>query len=391
MKCVKGLGFLWVAVFAAFFALSACDDSSSATEDNNETSAVESSSSTTINKDNSSDSENELSSSSDEEQNTGESKEYSSSSRKTSSKSESSSSVFDSESSSSEGEVFSCTKEGQLAKIDGIPHICENGVYVLYVAPSSSSRSLHFEDSSYLAKSQFGSELIQKMAADKYHEYHDSRNNVTYRTLRIVSHPSITGHDSLEIFLENINIGKQVSLTNNIFNDDEIEKYCYNDDSWYCDNFYGGLYTWSEAMQLPKACDTSSLGENSCSVSIQMSVKSERQGICPEGWFVFNESVWSDIHQHVGATIETHSYANFVANGMLYDGADVAFVMGGTLIGTRYSGMGKEGNYWQPAEVVGSRDSSVYVDMYSTMFVHTEYKAKRTSAMSVRCAKWIDL
>ena len=379
MKCV------------AFFALSACDDSSSATEDNNETSAVESSSSTTINKDNSSDSENELSSSSDEEQNTGESKEYSSSSRKTSSKSESSSSVFDSESSSSEGEVFSCTKEGQLAKIDGIPHICENGVYVLYVAPSSSSRSLHFEDSSYLAKSQFGSELIQKMAADKYHEYHDSRNNVTYRTLRIVSHPSITGHDSLEIFLENINIGKQVSLTNNIFNDDEIEKYCYNDDSWYCDNFYGGLYTWSEAMQLPKACDTSSLGENSCSVSIQMSVKSERQGICPEGWFVFNESVWSDIHQHVGATIETHSYANFVANGMLYDGADVAFVMGGTLIGTRYSGMGKEGNYWQPAEVVGSRDSSVYVDMYSTMFVHTEYKAKRTSAMSVRCAKWIDL
>ena len=367
MKCVKGLGFLWVAVLAAFFALSACDDSSSASEDNNETSAVESSSSTTVNKDKSSDSKTKQSSSSDEEKNTGNAKEYSSSSRKTTSKSESSSSVFDSESSSSEGEVFSCTKEGNLVKIDGIPHICENGVYVLYVAPSSSSRSLHFEDSSYLAKSQFGSELIQKMSSNKYHEYYDSRNDVTYRTLRMASHPSITGHDSLEIFLENINIGKQVSLTNNIFNDDEIEKYCYNDDPWYCDNFYGGLYTWSEAMQLPKACDTSSLGENSCSVSIQMSVKTERQGICPKGWFVFNENVWSDIHQHVGATTETHSYANFVANGMLYDGADVAFVMGGSLIGTLYSGMGKIGNYWQPAEVVGSKDSSIYVDMYSTV------------------------
>ena len=34
MKCVKGIGFLWVAVFAAFFALSACDDSSSAGGDN---------------------------------------------------------------------------------------------------------------------------------------------------------------------------------------------------------------------------------------------------------------------------------------------------------------------------------------------------------------------
>ena len=34
MKCVEGLGFLWVAVLAAFFALSACDDSSSAEGDN---------------------------------------------------------------------------------------------------------------------------------------------------------------------------------------------------------------------------------------------------------------------------------------------------------------------------------------------------------------------
>ena len=33
MKCVKGLGFLWVAVLAAL-ALSACDDSSSAGGDN---------------------------------------------------------------------------------------------------------------------------------------------------------------------------------------------------------------------------------------------------------------------------------------------------------------------------------------------------------------------
>ena len=34
MKCVKGLGFLWMAVLAAFFALWGCDDSSSAGGDN---------------------------------------------------------------------------------------------------------------------------------------------------------------------------------------------------------------------------------------------------------------------------------------------------------------------------------------------------------------------
>ena len=46
MKCVKGLGFLWVAVFAAFFALTACDDSSSASSNGpDENAAVDSSSS----------------------------------------------------------------------------------------------------------------------------------------------------------------------------------------------------------------------------------------------------------------------------------------------------------------------------------------------------------
>ena len=44
MKCVKGLGFLWVAVLAAFFALSACDDSSSAGGDGGETSTKSSNS-----------------------------------------------------------------------------------------------------------------------------------------------------------------------------------------------------------------------------------------------------------------------------------------------------------------------------------------------------------
>ena len=39
MKCVKGLGFLWVAVLAASFALSACDDSSSASSDETGTSS----------------------------------------------------------------------------------------------------------------------------------------------------------------------------------------------------------------------------------------------------------------------------------------------------------------------------------------------------------------
>ena len=138
---------LFLAVFSGI-GLWGCDDSSSAPSNGpDENATVESSSSTVINNGKSSESKTGDEISSSDEQDAGNTIEYSSSSRKTTSKSESSSSISGFDSSSSEGEVFSCSKEGKLAKIDGIPHICENGVYVLYIAPSSSSLSLHAKDS----------------------------------------------------------------------------------------------------------------------------------------------------------------------------------------------------------------------------------------------------
>ncbi|WP_297944942.1 FISUMP domain-containing protein [uncultured Fibrobacter sp.] len=56
--------------------------------------------------------------------------------------------------------------------------------------------------------------------------------------------------------------------------DNKIERYCYNNDTTYCDEF-GGLYQWAEMMQLPSRCNT-----ESCADLIQENHK----GICPEGW-----------------------------------------------------------------------------------------------------------
>jgi uncharacterized protein (TIGR02145 family) len=44
-----------------------------------------------------------------------------------------------------------------------------------------------------------------------------------------------------------------------------IEKYCYSDDTTYC-NIYGGLYIWHELMQYDTTEGT--------------------RGICPEGWHI---------------------------------------------------------------------------------------------------------
>jgi uncharacterized protein (TIGR02145 family) len=67
---------------------------------------------------------------------------------------------------------------------------------------------------------------------------------------------------------ENLNVGTMITSyqggqlqTNN----DTIEKYCYGNDSAYCD-IYGGLYEWKEAMQYD---------------SIEGA-----QGICPAGWHI---------------------------------------------------------------------------------------------------------
>jgi uncharacterized protein (TIGR02145 family) len=50
-----------------------------------------------------------------------------------------------------------------------------------------------------------------------------------------------------------------------------IEKYCYDDDPYYCD-LYGGLYLWDEMMQYTEEEST--------------------QGICPPGWHVPSDDEW---------------------------------------------------------------------------------------------------
>ena len=73
---------------------------------------------------------------------------------------------------------------------------------------------------------------------------------------------------------ENLNIGEMTDDTEDMTNDQTIEKYCVDDDEENCD-VYGGLYQWDEAMQY-----TTSQGA---------------QGICPTGWHIPTDDEWSDL------------------------------------------------------------------------------------------------
>ena len=380
LNLFQGKQSLTIFLLAAIFALSACDDSSSASDDNNETSVVESSSSTTINKDNSSDSENEQSSSFDEEQNTGNAKEHSSSSRKTSTKGESSSSISGFDSSSSEGEVFSCTKEGQLAKIDGIPHICENGIYVLYIAPSSSSLSLHAKDSIKYPDRMFYNDEYFSIFIDKRES--EERQYVTY-----MNHSS--SGEKMEFFVSNLNYGKQVLSSETEFDDNMVEKYCYNDDPWYCDNYYGALYTWSEAMALPKVCESLSQEDSRC--QIKTSKKGGHQGICPDGWFVMTVDNWSDAHHDdYGGTESalTRSGQNYpTVLGLIYTGHLQQFGKDTA----EYEAIWETAYFWSASENTSSDKATVFFTDNS-MYKQTDYDriVSKRNAYPVRCARIVE-
>ncbi len=97
----------------------------------------------------------------------------------------------------------------------------------------------------------------------------DSRDGQVYSTIMIGAQCWMT---------ENLNIGMRVNGSNNQFDNDTIEKYCYANDTNNC-NAYGGLYEWDEMMGY---------------VSIPGS-----QGICPDGWHIPTDPEWCTLENEV--------------------------------------------------------------------------------------------
>ena len=285
MKCVKGLGFLWVAVLAAFFALSACDDSSSASSDETSVSSssvespdssvtlsgasAESNGSSNETKDKSSSSENKSSSSTKEP--------------KVSSDSKSSSSIKSGDSSSSKKDVSSSSVSSSSSEITdyvGLPcegilsdgntgkiYLCVDGRYVLYV-PTESSSSGPYEP--------FDQTLpLKKFEEERYKTFTDSRNGRVYYYLTIMGKDEDGVKDTIDVMAQNLNIADvTLKAGENMTDDTKIERYCYNDDTTKCDR-YGGLYQWAEMMGFNDSCNTKSCADL---------IRPNHQGICPKGW-----------------------------------------------------------------------------------------------------------
>ncbi|WP_405335888.1 FISUMP domain-containing protein [Fibrobacter sp.] len=197
--------------------------------------------------------------------------------------------------SSSSSRYKTCTseKEGVEAYISQEQSwcICTDGFWI----PMSSSSVTPSSSSKYYDMSR----LFVSENDYSYGEFTDPRDGQVYKTIRYeVGYKMI---DSLTFFAQNLNYGKMIPGGTQMT---DSTKFCYDDDPWYCENGFGGLYTWATVMNFPAACDSFAMGSAKCPVEYDLMSNpfpeyqdrlsfAMHQGICPEGWHVMNQEEWA--------------------------------------------------------------------------------------------------
>ena len=381
-KCLPKGRLITIFLLAAFFALSACDDSSSASSDETSVSSssvespdssvtlspstssgqapesAESNGSSNETKDKSSSSENKSSSSIKETKNSSDSKSSSSvkSGDSSSSKKDNSSSSVSSSSSNKQSSSSSVKRSSSSVK-----------------SSSSKTQNPWGTDSEWQPFN---------LASFEYGIYTDTRESENIREYHYLTIYNKEHSDSLTVFAENLNIGKMVEFVDsNSYQVDDtmIEKFCYDNDSLNC-HYYGGLYQWAEMMGFNDSCNT-----KSCAHLIE----ENHRGICPEGWRLMTYDDYKFVAQ--SENVVHNSYedmrSSFGFNG--YNATGFSLVPAGYIWMNAFTRI-REGVYWHyPAESV-KFDAKEYSKSGRTNTSGGDLNVqntKKTYGFTVRCAK----
>lgn len=170
-----------------------------------------------------------------------------------------------------------------MVAFTGVTYICTDGYWIEVSSSSAASSSSYFDTTKVFNPNV------------EYGSHTDSRDGKVYRTIEINN-----GFIPFTFFAENLNYGKMIEAGEA---QSDSTKYCYNNDSWYCEHGFGGLYTWSNAMGFPSACDSVSVGSDKCpnDFTYPLSGHSDsalfvyHRGICDEGWHIMNAGEWDEI------------------------------------------------------------------------------------------------
>ena len=211
-----------------------------------------------------------------------------------------------------------------------------------------------------------------------YETFVDERDGQEYKVVTITIDNGLA--KTRTFFAENLNYGKQILANAAEFSDSLVEKVCYNDDEWFCDNGFGGLYSWSEAMNLPKKYDTIAVEKLD---TTYFNGNHYIQGICPKGWHVMDENEW----RLIGGGPLVNSRA-------VWEGGDYNDYYGFSLLPAGYSVVGKFVLYgeracvWQPSshKKNGTKEKATASFLYDDG-IEWDMGIDRYAYLSVRCTK----
>lgn len=226
----------------------------------------------------------------------------------------------------------------------------------------------------------------------------DKRNNVKYKVVTI---------GSQQWMAENLNIGVLIpgnEKDDTQGNDTLIEKFCLFDLELNCDK-YGGLYEWSEAMQIPNHCNDQKYLNIDCIPKYNDA--GNLKGICPMGWHLPSAGEWLKLFNYVESQVGELSYANYLKAKMLTDTIynmwdttnNINDTFGFSLLpaggrewwnGLPYSGEGYGARFWTSTESFKPYDAvNVYFTRVTTTAQVVEYY--KTNSFSIRCIKDSDI
>lgn len=284
---------------------------------------------------------------------------------------------IESSSSSKVKKTCSADEEGTTRREDGMRFVCEDGYWV----PVESSSSSKVSSSSYFDMSKQFNEKVS------YGEFTDPRDGQKYRTVEIYDKVYDVTYT---IFAENLNFGKMVP-GGTVLGDSA--KYCYDNDPWYCNNGWGGLYTWSAAMNIPSICDSVKLGSEKCSYSFPMGKagkmeKSEivQQGVCPEGWHIMNDNEWANLQEKSGNSVAHYMGSKVAGFGSNNYGLSILPAGEWSALDSSFEVISTFALLWLPQQYP-EYDDCAYASMVKTNDFNRFARSGKTQALSIRCVK----
>jgi len=323
-------------------------------------------------------------------------------------KDDSSSSVDKKSSSSEQGNSSVGDKSSSSSAVElsssGVLHICDDGDTL---TKDRSKTITHYicENNNWVVKYTVRKDSLDSLAAieknkehpnmdslfagydGEYFEFEDPRDGHKYKYIEFHGYTDDIGsHATFYVMAENLNYGKMVPSGTTKFDDKVTEKLCYVDDEWFCDNHFGGLYSWAEAMNLPKVCDSVEVGSNDACKVFADSARSEEkartiiwQGICPDGWHIMNQREWTYTRGDLRSKILWEKYAGNNETGLSI------IPTGDWVDGGGFSGVRELFVQWMPNESDDKNAKRIFISSISNTFDYKGSSGGKNIFQPVRC------